>query len=166
MCLSTWFAALVYYEIGALIGSEAVIISLFITNHFWIRLKAESNNFFYYPRYSRYSILYIYMLTSIDLTLSPSLFVSVPRQIQDLEGRYTAVFKQQLSACRVVFLLFLVCFKQKFSIRVKLSAIFSSWPKQLSYRARPRSKGLHGLPYPFLPIFCVIDVIRTNIAYG
>lgn len=41
------------------------------------------------------------MLTSIDLTLSPSLFVSVPRQIQGLEGRYTAVFKQQLSACRV-----------------------------------------------------------------
>ena len=126
MCLSTWFAALVSYEIGALIGLEAVIISSFITSHFWIRLKAESNNFFHYPRFSRYSILYIYMLTSIDLTLFPFLFVSVPRQIQDLEGRYTAVFKQQLSACRVVFLLFLVCFRQKFSIRVKFSAIFSS----------------------------------------
>ena len=27
------------------------------------------------------------MLTSIDFTLSSSLFVSVPRQIQDLEGQ-------------------------------------------------------------------------------
>ena len=43
------------------------------------------------------------MPTSIDLTLSSSLFVSVPRQIQDLEGRYTVVVKQQLSACRVFF---------------------------------------------------------------
>ena len=45
----------------------------------------------------------MYMLTSIDLTSSSSLFVSVPRQIQDLEGRYTVVFKQQLSARQVVF---------------------------------------------------------------
>ena len=47
------------------------------------------------------------MLTSIDLTSFSSLFVSVPRQIQDLDRCWREVlqifFKQELSACRVAF---------------------------------------------------------------
>ena len=62
---------------------------------------------------------------------------------------------------RVIFLLFLVCFRREFAKRVKFSAIFSSSIKQLSYRAQPRPKGLYRLPCPFLSIFCIIDVIDT-----
>ena len=167
MCLSTWFAAWVSYKIGALIGSGAVIISSFITSHFWIRLKAESNNynFFHYPRYSRYSMLYVYAyLHWLNFVL---VFICVCSTANSgFRGALHSSFQTAVVSVSSCFLLFLVCFRQKFSIRLKFSAIFSSWPKQLSYRAGPRSKALRGLPYPFLPIFCVTGVIRTNIAYG
>ena len=167
MYLSTWFAALVSYEIGALIGSEAVIISSFITSHFWIRLKAESNNFFHHSRYSRYSILYIYIYAYLDWLNFVPVFICVCSTANSgFRGALHSSLQTAVVSVSSCYLLFLVCFRQKFSIRVKLSAIFSSRPKQLSYRAWPRSKGLHGLTYPFLPIFCVIDIIPTNFANG